>query len=168
MSHVVVWPGVNVRPVGTDKDIVVYRGNLLPEGVDAHTLFVLTTTGAVRSLAEGAAVPGDLAAPQIPTLKPEQSAVVVAGVTGVPLADVLQQQAEVPSDAGNLAAGLEGGEDAVDSSAKPVKSVKSGRRGTRPADQAPKGEWVEYAVLNGEERPKAEAMTKTDLVRQLG
>lgn len=37
-----------------------------------------------------------------------------------------------------------------------------------PAQSAPKGEWVDYAVAQGADRDEADDMTKADLVEQYG
>lgn len=46
-------------------------------------------------------------------------------------------------------------------------AAQNAAEGVRPAMNAPKGDWVSYAVSQGREPDEAEAMTKADLIASL-
>lgn len=50
MKHQVVWAKCSVTNKESGKDLVVPRGEMLPDWVDEFTLFVLTGCGAVKAV----------------------------------------------------------------------------------------------------------------------
>lgn len=147
MGHQVVWAACAVTDPSTGQEEVFRKGDLLPDYVDEFTLFVLTSTGGARFV--------------------EAPDPVLSAAQQTPDPVRLQEHPALASDA----ALAERGTLAGDAAARIAegRDTGTGRKGdgdrtaVRPAANAAKAEWVEYAVRNGADRAKAEAATKDDL-----
>lgn len=143
-----VEPGA---PEGTEETIV-HQGALVPDWVDDFTRFVLTSTGMGKFVEEPDPALQAAAAPAAAVLLPEhvppepgsdaeQVEIERAAVEGLPRARGGASTADVPLGGGIV---------------------------ERPAVNAPKSAWVDYAESQGMSRDDAEATSKEQLVGRYG
>jgi hypothetical protein len=147
MAHQVVVAAVSVTRPGqaadATEDTIVHKGALLPDWVDDYTRFVLTTTGMARFVDDEVAK-----AMRVEEAAPPQEPV------------RLQEHPPLTSPAAVAERGTAAGE-----AAARLAAEAGGKSAARPAQNAPKGEWVDHAVAKGADRARAEAATKDDLVK---
>lgn len=145
MGFQVVWEKVALTPDDMPDDVIVHRGEMLPDWVSPFMLGVLTSTGAVR-VVDDAPITHAYAAPaaaesQLPPSYP----------TG-----------PMPEDAG-----------AVRSPEEPSQGQGEAKSSEETPDQPPatsanKATWVQFAVSKGMNRSQAEALSKEALINRFG
>ena len=136
----VVWDKCTVTNPDTGEDVILSRGDVVPDYVDDFMQFTLRQIGAVAALSDRDPVAAELAAALTPT----------------PV-----RLAEHPP-LGTQMALAERGTLAGDASARQVASGEQ-VSAQRPARSASKAEWVEYAVSQGATREDAEKATRDEL-----
>lgn len=166
MGHQVVWPACSVTDPDSGEDVVLRKGDMLPDYVNEFTLFVLTTTGGVRFVED-----------PDPSLLAEEN----------PPAQVLLPE-HLPPPAGSDAEKVEIERAKVEglprarsgASTSAAKSTADADDADEdedapPAVSAAKPEWVEYAVRHRRKgqseqdaRTEAEATSKEQLVGRFG
>lgn len=147
MAYEVVWARCSVDNPETGESLIVNKGERLPEWVSDYTLFVLTSTGGVKMVADDA-----------PLARPAPDPVRL--VEHPPL-DSDAALAERDTLAGDAAARL--------------ATARAGQGDTRPKDYASKGAWVDYAVTQradgvseDDARAEADRLSKTELISRYG
>lgn len=148
MGYQVAWEKVAVhKDDGTDN--ILNRGQYLPENVDDFTLGVLTSVGAV-------------------TFRDDSAVELVVAQTFPP-----EGQPSAPPHLPAREAGVEPdpdpglGFDTMTPTQTGDPAASTDPEGP-PARQAPKGDWVDYAVSRGLGRTEAERLSKDALVNRYG
>lgn len=136
LRHQVVWERCAVPKPGTDEEVILKRGELLPEWTSDFTKFVLTGCGAVKAVEQ--LDPALTAAPAGPLLLPEH-----------PLPPVIDRTGMTPAPG-----------------PQPQTGTTAAEAPAKPKANASKNDWVAYAVSvrpdgMSEEDAKASAEAKT-------
>jgi hypothetical protein len=197
MPHQVVWRKLSVTDqTDPDKPIehILPQGAVLPDFVDHFTLFVLTTSGAIRAVEEPDPALLAALAPQQVVLQPEHAPGIAnfdepgygldrSSIGGLAAGSGAEVVDHTTREGRAKLAGDMGDRDRAEAikreprtAAETRADARAAAAGTgagteRPDDNAPKADWVAYArsrATTARERNEVESATKADLITRYG